>query len=298
MLRTGEKTQNASLSEMCTYASATLTVRHRLARAGLFLIAATLPQFATAAPPCIPPFEVAHAKAVRVEKNGVIVLADGRAARLEGVLLPAGASDHAPQFLAEQAISALNDAAFNHVVSLAAEPPKEDRYGRIRSQMLVHVHGDEIWLQREMLHKGLARVAIAPDRGECAEELYAAEVYARREKSGIWSSPAYAVRSPSQAKDDVGTFQIVEGTVNSVAGSGGRVFLDFASNERMAFAATISTADMKRFREIGVDPFAYANQTVRVRGWIERIGHRPEIEIATPRQVEIVQTPEEHRAAR
>ena len=280
------------MMEMCTYASAAVTVRERLVCAGLILIAATLPQFAAAVPACIPPIEVPHAKAVRVEKNGVIVLADGRAARLEGVLLPAGASDHAPQFLADHAISALDDAAINHVIDLAAEPPKEDRYGRIRAQILVHGNGDEIWLQKELLRKGLARVAIAPDRGECAEALYAAEARARREKAGIWSSPAYAIRDPSQAEDDVGTFQIVEGTVNSVTSSGGRVFLDFASDERTVFAATISTDDRKRFREIGVDPYAYASQTVRVRGWIERIGRLAEIELATPAQVEIVETPE------
>ena len=52
---------------------------------------------------------------------------------------------------------------------------------------------------------------------------------------------------------------------------------------------------MKRhFREVGVDTFAYANETVRVRGWVERIGRRPEIEIATPSQVEIVDTPQSH----
>jgi hypothetical protein len=31
---------------------------------------------------------------------------------------------------------------------------------------------------------------------------------------------------------------------------------------------------------------------MRVRGWIERIGRRPEIALATPQQVEIVNAPE------
>ena len=41
-----------------------------------------------------------------------------------------------------------------------------------------------------------------------------------------------------------------------------------------------------------LDPFAYANQTVRLRGWIERVGRRAEIELATPAQVEIMETPD------
>jgi len=262
----------------------------RFFSAVMLLWIAGLPQLATGAPTCVPPAppaELTYAKAIRVEKNGVIVLADGRAARLEGILLPDGANDRAPQLFAEQAISALADMTANHVVLLVAAPPKEDRYDRIRAQFIVRAG---IWVQKDMLRRGLARVAIAPDRGECVEELYAAEAQARRDKSGLWSSPTYAVRAPSDAADNVGTFQIVQGKVSSVSSSGGRIFLDFTSDEGAVFAATISTEDMKRFREIGVDPYAYAGETVRVRGWIERLHGLPEIALATPAQVEMVQS--------
>jgi endonuclease YncB( thermonuclease family) len=262
----------------------------RVLKAGLLLLVAVWPRIA--APVCIPPIEMPHAKVVRVEKNGVIVLADGRAARLEGVLLAAGATDHAPQSYADQAIATLDDLITDHWVALAAATPKEDRYGRLRAQILVRSDDDAMWVQWEILRRGLARVAVAPDRGECAEDLYAAESRARQARAGIWSSPAYAIQSPSQTAGDVGTFQIVEGTVRSVSSSSGRVFLDFGSDRHNSFTATISPQDLKRFREIGVDPFAYANETMRVRGWIERIGRRPEIALATPQQVEIVNAPE------
>lgn len=267
-------------------------MRAHLLSAGLLVLAAASAKASAAMPTCLPQIEVSQAKAVRVEKNGVVVLADGRAARLEGVLLPAGASDHGPRNFADQAIAALDDLVTDHVVTLAAAAPKEDRYGRIRAQILVHTNGSDVWLQEEMLRKGLGRVAMAPDRIECAEELYAVEAEARRQRIGLWSSRAYAIRTPSQAESDVGTFQIIEGTVDSISSTGGRVFLDFESEEGPALAATISTDDMKRFRQIGVDPYAYANNRVRVRGWIER-GHRlPEIALATPEQVEIVQAPQ------
>lgn len=218
----------------------------------------------------------------------MIVLADGRAVRLEGILLPAGSSDRAPQSLADRALAALADITANRIVDLAAAPPREDRYGRIRAQILVHEAGGDIWLQKEMLRRGLARVAIAPDRGECAEELYAVESEARRRGSGLWSSPAYAIRTPSRLQDDVGTFQILEGRVYSVSRRSGRIFLDFASDEG-AVQGTVSAEDMKRFREIGVDPYAYANARVRVRGWIETVHRTPQIVLASPAQVEIVQ---------
>lgn len=241
-------------------------------------------------PACIPAIEVAHAKAVRVENNGVIVLADGRAARLEGVLLPAGTDDHAPRVFAERAIAALDDLVANRTIDLASTSPKEDRYDRIRAQVLAEPNGGDVWVQQELLRKGLARVAIAPDRDECVAELYAAEAGARAAKSGMWSSSAYAILMPGQAQSKIGTFQIVEGTVNSVSSSGGRIFLDFASDEGARFVGAISPADMKRFHEIGVDPYAYANDKVRVRGWIDRFHGMPEIPLATPGQIEVVQT--------
>jgi hypothetical protein len=46
---------------------------------------------------------------------------------------------------------------------------------------------------------------------------------------------------------------------------------------------------VKRFRQIGVDRYAYANERVRLRGWVERVRRMPEIALATPAQVEIVQ---------
>ena len=243
-------------------------------------------QSAAAAPACVPSIGVTHAKVVRVDKNGIVVLADGRSVRAEGVLLPSGAGDAAPQTFADQAITTLGNLTRDRSVSLAAEPPKEDRYGRLRAQIIVHVGGVDNWLQREILRKGLARVSIAPDRNECAEELYAIEAEARREKRGLWSSPAYAIRAASEAGDYTGTFQVVEGTVNSVSNRGGRVFLDFASGD--GFAATISAEDMKRFRQIGVDPRTYAGEKMRMRGWIAHVRGRPEIALATPAQVEIV----------
>jgi len=243
-----------------------------------------------ALPSCFPAVEVPRAKIVRVERNGVLVLEDGRAARLEGIMLPAGASDHAPDFFAEQAIEKLSELSTAHTVTLAAEAPKEDRYGRLRAQALLTGGSGERWLQLALLQEGLARVALAPDRSECATELYSAEQHARAAKAGIWSLAAYHVRTPAQLGDVIGTFQIIEGTVESVANGGGRVFLEFGRDQHKDFAVVITADDLKTFRSIGVDPFSYQNHTIRVRGWIDRV-RRPEMEIATPADIEVIESP-------
>jgi micrococcal nuclease len=236
-------------------------------------------------PDCAGPIEISAATIVRVEKNGVLILRDGRAAHLEGVRLPAGSIDHAPHSFADQALAALVEMAVGNRMDFAAVPPKEDRYDRVRAQ----VFRGSAWIQRELLRRGLARVSIAPDRIECADELYAAESSARARRVGLWSSPAYAVRTPGSIGGDFGTFQIVEGRVAFAAVKGGRAWLDFQVEKKEHFTAAISPEDLRNYRAMGVDPRGYAGKTVRVRGVVQHLPSGPAIAIANPTQVEVVQ---------
>ncbi|MGH6888601.1 MAG: thermonuclease family protein [Rhizomicrobium sp.] len=220
----------------------------------------------------------------------MLVLEDGRAAKLEGILLPAGAADRAPGTYAVRAIARLRELATGRTAMLAAAPPKEDRYGRLRAEILVSGDKSTNWLQHALLAEGLARVDIAPDRNECAADMYATEAHARAARTGLWADPAYAVQTPSRAGTAAGTFQIVEGTVLRATARAGRVFLEFAPNAAKGFAVAISPDDQRIFRAIGVDPYSYEGETVRVRGWIERV-RRPEMDIATPSAIEIVSSP-------
>jgi hypothetical protein len=264
-----------------------------LYRAGFALAAllSPLPAWAAAMPTtCAPTVEVSGVQVVRVEKNGVLVLVDGRAVHLEGVLLPQGSKDHAPDFLAEQAISTLSDLAKGRSVSLAVNIPKEDRYGRLRAQVEFPQDNDEPWLQIAMLRRGLARVDIAPDRRECAAALYAAEAEARKNRNGIWTQGAYAIHAPDQLAGTTGTFQIVEGKVLTANLKNGRAYLDFGTDWRFDFTATISPDDMANFREAGIDPRNYAGKVVRVRGFVDQM-NGPEIEMSSPDAVEVLVAP-------
>jgi hypothetical protein len=241
---------------------------------------------ALALPACAPPVEIADLAIDRVEVNGVLVGTDGRALKLEGVLLPGGARDHAPKDMQQRAVATLSEIAAGHLVTAAAAVPKRDRYGRTRGQLFM-VDGAPEWLQIEMLERGLARVAIEPDRRECVKELYAAEAQARARHVGIWALPQYAVRDAGQVSaQDLGTFQIVEGRVMSAAVKS-RGYLNFGADWKHDFTATIAPEDMKTFRAAGIDPEGYAGKTVRVRGIVEW-HNGPEIEIASPDDIEVV----------
>jgi micrococcal nuclease len=201
--------------------------------------------------------------------------------------LPAGPLDKAPQSFADQALSAIAALTRQGPLDLTAVPPKEDRYDRVRGQLF---NAGGAWVQIELLRRGLARVEIAPDRWECSNELYAAEAQARANHAGIWSLPAYAIRTPDDLRADTGTFQIVQGKVVTADLKAGRVYLNFGGDWRRDFTVTIAHDDMANFRSMGVDPRAYAGQTIRVRGLVQ-YDNGPEIEVANPQSVEVVQSP-------
>ncbi|MBV8976553.1 MAG: thermonuclease family protein [Alphaproteobacteria bacterium] len=243
---------------------------------------------ALALPDCAGPVEIGHARIMRVERpNDALVLRDGRAVHMEGIRFPHAAQDRAPVIFEQQAFNAIDAMARGQVLTVTAMAPKEDRYDRVRGQVF-NEDNPEPWLQIALLKSGLARVEIAPDRTECAAELYAAEAQARAQRLGLWAAPNYQVRTPEQLGTDAGTFQIVEGVVVSADLRDGRAYLDFGPDWRTDFTVTVAPQDMANFRRDGLDPRDYQGKRIRVRGIVQRF-NGPEIEIANPQQIEVLQ---------
>ena len=145
-----------------------------LVLSGVFLAG---PALAMPLPDCAGEVVVAKAHVTRVERDGALILDDGRAAVLEGIRLPGADRPVTP--VARQALEVLRQLAAGTSLVLTSTPPLQDRYGRIRVQAFDHA-----WLQVVLLERGLARVEIAPDREECAPDLYEAEAKARA--SFVW----------------------------------------------------------------------------------------------------------------
>jgi endonuclease YncB( thermonuclease family) len=229
-----------------------------------------------AIPDCAGSVEIRDARVVRVEKNGALILSDGRAVMLEGIRLPL---DDAA--LADRALATLQQMALTGPVTFTATPPKEDRYDRVRAQGL-----GKSWLQAALLEQGLARVAIAPDRNECSPELYAAEGRGRAQHAGLWANAAFAPRAPEQVKGTAGSFQVIEGWVTNVGAGGGRTFIDFGSDGQRIFSAVIAPEDRRAFH--GFDLDGLHAKHIRIRGIVQDYRGRPEIALSNPAQIEIL----------
>jgi len=223
-------------------------------------------------PDCAGPAQIAHARVARVEQDGALTLAAGRSVRLEGIRL-AWEGESAGR--ARAALSALAQAG---TVSFTATAPQRDRYGRLRVQGF----GAQ-WLQAALLEQGLARVWIAPDRSECAPDLYEAEARGRAKRAGLWALPAYRVRAPQDMNGTAGSFHLVEGRVSHISQFDGRTIVNF-SRDGGGFSALIAPGDRRAFRDFDFDTLS--GQRIRVRGTVQDNQGQPVIALSNPYQIE------------
>ena len=221
-------------------------------------------------------------RVTRVEKDGALQLADGRTVVLEGVRLPGVDRPNDP--ITAQALHAVSDLVMNAPLTLASTPPRQDRYGRLRVQAF-----SDVWLQRELLERGLARVSVLPDRQECSPDFFEAETAARQARRGLWALSDFAVRQAPGFAAPEGSFQIVEGHVFNVAlPSGGRAFIDFNADFRKGLSAVIAPEDRKAFRDADPALQDLVGRTIRIRGVVTNFNGRPEITLFNPRQIELL----------
>ncbi len=220
-------------------------------------------------------------------------LADGRVVRLIGAkapMPPLGFRGEDPWPLVEEAKEALTRLASGKELELRYGGSRTDRHGYALAQVFVVDGANRIWLQKEMVGEGLARVYSFPDNRACVGELLATENDAREKRLGVWASPAYRIESAADV-DRLGrltqSYQLVEGTVLSVGESAGRVYLNFARDWKSDFTIAVARKDVSAFAAEGVDLKALAGRRVRVRGWVVwRNG--PMIEATHPEQIELL----------
>ncbi|WP_448203647.1 thermonuclease family protein [Azospirillum sp. sgz302134] len=218
-----------------------------------------------------------------------LALEDGRRLRLAGVEAPKPLPNAEPRRnwpLAEAATAALTDLALGRELTLRGEG-RTDRHGRLVAQVQ---RDDGLWLQGELLARGLARVHTQPHSRAFAREMQAAEASARTAARGLWRSRVYGVRpaaDPEALRRDRDSFQIVEGRVLRVT-KGSEAYLDFGEDWRTDVTVHIGRAALRDFVKAGIDPLSFEGRIVRVRGWVG-LRSGPMIEATHPEQIERVE---------
>jgi endonuclease YncB( thermonuclease family) len=230
----------------------------------------------------------------RILDGETVALDDGTELRLIGALAPraidVGAEPGA--WAAERRTrDDLQALVFGKSIELAFGGERMDRYGRLQAHAFLTEGDGRRWVQGHLLEHGLARAyALARNRA-CSTELLAAERAAREARRGLWAEAAYQVRSPARPPELLRyrtTFQIVEGRIVRVAQVRGVIYLNFGRNWRQAFAIALRSGDRGLLGDHAGNPNALEGRSVRVRGWIERRGGAPVIDLSSGGMIEVL----------
>jgi endonuclease YncB( thermonuclease family) len=231
----------------------------------------------------------------QIVDGDTLLLDNGLVVRLIGIQAPhlaLGRDGLADWPKAAESKQALSDLTLGKSVLLRYGGEEKDRYGRLLAQVFVTAT-PELWVQQQMLGRGIARVYSFPDNRACLPELFAAEGKARIAALGIWGDPYYRVRRAGRPADFStlsGHYELVEGRVLEAGKSGGRVYLNFGRHYKEDFTAVIEAKALRLFSDEGIDPLKLGGALVRVRGWID-LRDGPRVEITHPEQIEVLAAP-------
>lgn len=237
----------------------------------------------------------ASARVVEIVDGDTLILDDGAVVRLVGLQAPKialGRANFVDWPLGDDSADALAALTLERRVTLYYGGRRMDRYGRA----LAHLFriGDGLWIQREMLEQGMARVYSFADNRAALDRLLATEQRARALSLGIWGHPYYDVLDPESSAEAIDSFQLVEGTIVSAALVRGRHYLNFGEDYREDFTVTVAPRDRKLFEAAwaermiawGLEDIAgLSGRRVRARGWIKSYNGSM-IEATHPEQIE------------
>lgn len=200
-----------------------------------------------------------------VYDGDTVKLADGRKLRLIGLNTPElGRDGEADEPYAQQARQVLQEllGEHNNKVYLRVGEETQDHYGRLLAHLFL---ADGRNLTEYMLERGLAlRIGIAPNLA--LQDCYtAAEVRARRDRQGLWSSQA--VMDARQLSPEAKGFHLLHGKVvkQQAYKKGGRLELAGGLLLRIAQPDWQAMTDERR---------DWRGQWIEIRGWLHREGER------------------------
>lgn len=225
-----------------------------------------------------------------------IKLDDGQIIALTGLDYP-DLDFHTPGDLAVTAQKILEDFLIKEKVTIYQT--KKSSQGRVNrmGHTLAHLarthnssmnkEPEQIWVQDLMLSLGLARVRTTAYNREMATQMLALENKAREEKAGLWKMEEYAILTPEKTKQHIGSYQIVEGTVQGVTMYKNKTYINFGHNWKTDFTLGITGTNARKFRKEGIEPRNWNGAYLRVHGWIESF-NGPYIELDHPERVEVL----------
>ncbi len=234
-------------------------------------------------------------RVVEIIDGHTVRLDDGGVVRLMGALAPEpprwwkGPGEWPPVKLARTGLAELLlDKQIE--VRFAGAEARRDRHERLLAQLYLVDGAERIWVQAHMIRQGLARAYSLKGHHGCVRDLQRLEQGARDARKGLWRKGLYTITQaakPGKLSKRLGSYQLVEGRVISVANVRQWTFLNFSGNWRSDFTVAIKAADRRQFSSRGPALAKLEGKRVLVRGWVER-WNGPVIKATHPEQIEVL----------
>jgi micrococcal nuclease len=270
---------------MEVFMSSHLSLRPRF---GASAFIAVLSLTACGAAPLPPP-------AMKVGETGLVIsvisgdtlqLKSGLTVRLAGIVAPRAVPGDP---FGARATATLKALTLGKTVELRYGGNPRDRSKRALAHVFVRYGNTSMWIEPEMLKRGMAAVRTYNDNRTGSNALYVAEREARLGGKGIWASPIYGVKAatPAALARSMDSFQIVEGIVVKADARGNVIFLNFGDDWRTDVTAVVPVNSLALWKGGAQAVTALEGRRVRVRGQIvDRNG--PSIYVTHPEQVEVI----------
>lgn len=209
-------------------------------------------------------------------KSDLIKLEDDKVYRLDNIRVPV--------YYNQAALDYLQGSILGKRVGVFANRKKaEGRTDRLGNTIGHVVTEGGVWIQAEMVGKGLAWAYSTETNRDLIKPLYGYEDQARATKAGFWVDPEYAIKDKESIKNYYNTFQIVEDVVYDVGDDKEFYYINFDKDFKSDFTATVD----QKVRDMPSNMFNLRRHRIRIRGWIEK-QNGPLIEITHPEQFIIV----------
>ena len=225
-------------------------------------------------------------QAVETHGTEAIITADGGQLSLGGLYFPsrqAGATD--PE-------AALAELLTGHQVQPLSVSATPDRHGRLPVQLLLLSAGQAqaLWVQEELLARGLAVVMTGPETGPALREaMLAVEAEARAGRRGLWAASENAILRADDPDRIQPGFRLVEGRVLAIGESRHSLFLNFGPDWRTDFTVIVQRSDRSAFKGGLRGLRALEGQTIRIRGRVFQRGG-PSIRALHQNAIEVLET--------
>lgn len=213
-----------------------------------------------------------------MRKSDQIVLNNGKVYALDNIRVPVHYEQDAKDYLTKS----LTGKQVGIFINKYLKNNHNDAVGNL----LVHVMTEQaVWVQADLIRKGLAWAFSSPTSRDLVVPLYAYEEAARKNKAGLWRSPEDGIKFDATIEGTEGSFQIYEGIIQAVRPGTGYSYINFGKDPTTDFTLLIKSSDMGLFpKKFEKD---LVRSRIRVRGWVEE-NSGPSMYLTHPEQMQIL----------